>query len=125
MVVRRFLEHPPHFLTRAARATVAPVSAREIHACRRKIRDSSQERFKRCDAFCNLVLIQEASTQEPEAIRFPGKLRLERAQQTLGSGSTPSAQRRLRLAQARLEADLGYRRAHGVSWPPFASCQYL
>ncbi len=58
MVMRDFLEHPPHFLTCARSASVAPVSTRQIHAGVCKIRHPGKQIFERRDALGDFVLLQ-------------------------------------------------------------------
>ena len=74
MVMRRFLQHPPHFLPRLRGTSITPIGARQIHPRGREIGDTAEHRLERRDALGDLVLIQQGGAQEPEAIRISGVL---------------------------------------------------
>ncbi len=65
MVMRRFLQHPPYFLSSLRGTSITPIGARQIHPCGFKIRDTAENHLESRDALGDFVLIQQGSTQEP------------------------------------------------------------
>jgi hypothetical protein len=100
MVMREFLEHPPHFLSRLRGASITPIRARQIHPRECKIGETRQHRLQSGDALDDLVLVQQCSAQEPKTIRISGVLSTQYTKPALGAGGTARAQCCVGLAKA-------------------------
>ena len=100
MMMRLRLQYAPHLLTCPVGAAVAAVRPREIYPRLGEVRSGSEGALEQLDAGGDLVLLEECSTEQPQAVDLTRKSRLERPQPRLRGCRAAGTQRAVCAAKA-------------------------